>query len=218
MTKKFLMTALAGAAALMPMAASAGQGDWIVRARAINVAPDDSAGPVDPGFPGGSVDVDAAVVPELDFTYFLTDRVAAELILATSPHDISGTGDLDALGTVGEVMVLPPTLTLQYHFAPGAEFAPYVGLGVNYTLFYDEETSDSLDDAIGATSLSLDESFGIAGQVGVDIALKDDWVANIDLKYIQIETEATLDTGGVINTVDVDINPFVFGIGIGKRF
>lgn len=198
--------------------ALAAQGDWLVRLRAIAVAPTEDAGPVNPGFPTGSVSVDDAIVPELDFTYFLTDNIGAELILATSPHDISGTGALAGLGEIADTMALPPTLTLQYHFTPNARVRPYVGVGVNYTIFYSEDATSSLTNALGATSVDLDDSVGVSFQAGVDFDLTDRWFLNADVKYIQIDTTATLNTGGVINTVDVDLDPIVAGVGVGFRF
>ena len=209
-----------GSAALAAImsTATAAPGDWIVRARAILVSPQEDASGVEPAFPGGSVEVEDAVVPELDFTYFLTEKLGLELILATSPHDLEGTGDLAGLGKVGDVMALPPTLTLQYHFQPTAKVRPYVGVGLNYTMFYNEDASSSLEDAIGDTSISLEDSFGLAAQVGVDVDINENWFMNADVKWINIETEAELNTGGAINTVDVDLNPIVAGIGIGRRF
>ena len=216
-----LLTATAitiAAIPLSPTIALADQGDLLVRVRAIAVAPNDDAGGIEPGIPTGSIDVEPAYVPEIDFTYFIRDRIAAELILATSQHDIVGTDAVSGLGTVGDVGVLPPTLTLQYHFAPDAEIRPYAGIGVNYTLFYGEDTSDSLNGALGDTKLELDSSVGLALQAGVDVDVLDNWFLNFDLKYIQIETEATLRTGDVVNAIDVDLNPFVVGVGFGRKF
>lgn len=215
-----LRTILVGAAMMAATISSAAaeQGDWLVRGRVILVSPTEETSGVQPAFPNDEVSVDDAVVPELDFTYFVRDQWALELILATSPHDISGEDGLSALGEIAESMVLPPTLTLQYHFQPEASVRPYVGVGINYTLFYDEEASDSLNNAIGDTSIDIDDSFGIALQAGLDFDLNEKWFLNADIKYIQIDTEATLNTGGAINTVDVDLDPIVFGIGIGTRF
>jgi outer membrane protein len=217
MNRIFLLAASAAAAAL-PAAAQAEKGDLLVRARAIVVAPTEETSGVEPSFPGGSVEVENAVVPELDFTYFLTDRIAAELILATSPHDIQGTGDLEGLGRLADVWALPPTLTLQYHFAPDAAFRPYAGLGLNYTIFYSEDASNSLENAIGQTSVELDDSVGVAFQLGFDVDVSENWFFNADVKYIQIDTDATLRTGELRNTVEVDLDPVVAGIGFGRRF
>lgn len=217
MFRSVLLTT-ASMAAFASTAAYAEAGDWLVRARAILVAPQVDASGVEPAFPNGSVDVDDAWVPELDFSYFLTNRWALELILATSPHDLEGTGDLSALGKIGDVWALPPTLTLQYHFQPESNIRPYVGVGLNYTVFYDEDATTALNDAIGQTSIKLDDSFGLAIQAGVDVDLNENWFVNADVKWIDIETEAELNTGGSINKVDVDLDPIVFGVGIGRRF
>ncbi|MEE4213166.1 MAG: OmpW family protein [Parvularcula sp.] len=216
--KKLLLTTALAAAAFAPIAASAEKGDLLVRARGILVAPTEETSDVLPALPGASVEIENAIVPELDFTYFLSDRMAVELILATSPHDLEGTGAIEGLGKVADLWALPPTLTLQYHFAPDATFRPYVGVGLNYTLFYNEDASDSLNDALGATDVDVDDSFGIAFQLGADIDLNETWFFNADIKYIQIDTEATLTTGTLVNTVDVDLDPVVFGLGIGRKF
>ena len=201
-----------------PQMAIAEAGDWLIRARAILVAPNEDSGGVLPTFPTGSVTVDNAVMPEVDFTYMWTDNIGTELILATTEHNIGGAGALEGLGDVADTWVLPPTLTLQYHFMPEASMRPYLGAGVNLTLFYGEDATDSLNGAIGQTSVSLDESFGWAVQAGMDIDITDRVFLNLDLKYVDIDTTATLNTGGAINTVDVDIDPLIFGIGVGMRF
>ncbi|MEO1137561.1 MAG: OmpW family outer membrane protein, partial [Pseudomonadota bacterium] len=186
--------------------------------RAIMVSPTEESSPIQPGFPDATVSVDDAIVPELDFTYFLTDNIGAELILATSPHDISGEGSLAGLGEIADSMVLPPTLLLQYHFAPDAAFRPYVGFGVNWTIFYSEDAKAPLVDAVGPTSVDIDDSFGWAAQVGFDIPVSERVFFNADVKYIDIDTTATLNSGGTINTVDVELDPFVFGVGFGMKF
>ncbi|HOP20502.1 MAG TPA: OmpW family protein [Parvularculaceae bacterium] len=204
--------------ALATTPAAAEQGDWLVRLRGIIVAPTEESTGVQPTFPTGTVSVDNAIVPELDFTYFLTNNIGAELILATTPHDISGEGALAGLGEIADTMVLPPTLTLQYHFNPAGKIRPYAGVGVNWTIFYNEDTKAALNDAIGATTIDLENSVGVAYQVGVDFDLTERFFMNFDVKYIQIDTTATLNTGGLINTVDVDLDPIVAGIGFGMRF
>lgn len=211
---------LSAAAALAAIAtpAAAEQGDWLVRLRGIMVSPNEESGAVLPAFPTGSVSVDDAIVPELDFTYFFTNNIGAELILATSPHDISGEGALAGLGEIADTMALPPTLTFQYHFAPDGAIRPYLGVGVNWTIFYSEGAKDSLVTAIGPTTVSLDDSFGWAAQAGFDIPISERAFINFDVKYIDIDTTATLNTGGSINTVDVSLDPFVFGVGVGMRF
>jgi len=215
---KHLLALALAATALTPTAAYAEAGDFLVRARAIYVAPTESAGPVLPAFPGGSVGVDNAIMPELDFTYMITDHIGAELILATTNHDIVGAGDIAGLGEIADTWVLPPTLTVQYHFLPENNIRPYVGAGINWTIFYSEDTKSSLNDAIGDTTIDLDNSFGWALQAGVDIDVTEKFFFNIDIKYVDINTTATLNTGGAINTVDVDLDPIIIGVGFGMKF
>ncbi|WP_029934858.1 OmpW/AlkL family protein [Sphingomonas sp. UNC305MFCol5.2] len=205
-------------AAAVPARAQVEAGDVLVRARAILVSPTEESGPVAPGFPTGSVGVSDRAAPELDFTYMLADHIGAELILATTKHDISGRGALSALGDVASTRVLPPTLTLQYHFAPRSHVRPYVGAGINYTTFYSSDASRSLEAAIGKTDVSLKDSFGYALQAGVDVDLGRRIFLNFDVKYLDIDTSARLTTGAAVNRVDVSLDPIVPAIGIGMRF
>lgn len=202
------LAVLAGASA----PAMAEQGDWLFRLRALHVVPDESAeiSPI-----GGAADIDTSIVPELDISYFLTDNIAVELILGVTPHDVMARGT--ALGDIdlGDVTLLPPTLTLQYHFNPDGQISPYVGAGINYTIFFDEDLP------AGSPLLDIDyeESFGGALQAGVDYRLNDRWFLNADLKKVWINTDVTIDAGGLGTvTGDVDINPWIFGIGIGLRY
>ncbi|HEV7290077.1 OmpW family protein [Sphingomonas sp.] len=215
-TTHVLIGVLACAAGVQP--AIAKEGDFLVRGRAILVAPTESSGPVTPGFPGSEVGVSNSVMPEVDFTYMLTDNIGAELILATTKHDAQGRGTLSGFDELASTWVLPPTLTLQYHFAPEAKVRPYVGAGVNYTIFYSTKASDALVTAIGATDVELDDSFGYALQAGIDIDLNDKMFLNLDVKYIDMDTTARLRTGAVTNTARVSIDPIVAGVGVGFRF
>lgn len=194
--------ALAAAIGLISASAFAAQGDIIARFRVINVAPDVSA---DGTLSTIHTDVKSDTVPELDFTYMITNNIGAELILGTSRHEVTS-----SLGSLGKVSVLPPTLTLQYHFAPEATFRPYVGLGVNYTRFY----SNGLR-ALGQ-DVDIDQnSWGLAAQVGADVAISKNLFLNFDVKKIDIKTKARLG-GQDIGTLK--INPWVYGIGIGTKF
>lgn len=195
-------------------AALAEAGDWQFRLRAITVQPDESA---DIATIGGNVDIDTSLVPEFDISYFLTDNLAAELILGVTPHEVTAVGT--ALGDVplGDVTLLPPTLTLQYHFNPGGQVRPYIGAGINYTVFFDEDlpASSALD------SIDYDPSVGLALQAGADYALNGRWFLNVDVKKVWINTDVTIDgttnLGAVVNA-DVDINPVIFGVGVGWRY
>ncbi len=209
MLKKTLLSATAIIVAALPFAASAKEaGDLLVRARAIYVAPDESA---DISI-GGKPAIDNSVMPELDFSYFFTDNIAVELILAVTPHDVAAKGT--ALGDVdlGDVSLLPPTLTLQYHFMPKEKMSPYVGVGVNYTKFFDADVPSG---GI-VTDIDYDSSFGLALQAGIDYAINDRWLINVDVKKIWINTDVSINAGAV--TADVDIDPWIFGFGVGYRF
>ncbi|MEM6414995.1 MAG: OmpW family outer membrane protein [Pseudomonadota bacterium] len=215
-----LSLALLASSALSVMTAGsahADQGDFQLRLRGIIVAPTEESSAVLPSFPDAEVGVTNGFSPEIDLSYFITNNIAAELIAATTAHDIVGEGSLAGL-EIAETMVLPPTLTFQYHFTPNGPIRPYVGVGVNFTAFYSTDSTDALNNAIGTTDTDLDNSFGVAFQAGVDIPINDRWFVNADVKYIDIDTTATLTTGNLVNTVDVNLDPIVAGIGIGVRF
>jgi outer membrane protein len=198
--------------------AAAKQGDVLVRLRAVMVSPNESSGPVLPSFPGATVGVSNSFAPEVDFTYMATDHIGAELIVATTKHTISGRGALQGVGDLATTWVLPPTLTLQYHFVPEAKVRPYVGAGINWSIFYSDNASDQLEAAVGPTNVTLSNSVGWALQAGVDFDISEKVFLNVDVKYIDMSTTATLTSGALVNRVDVDINPLVFGVGLGMRF
>ncbi len=182
-----------------------------VRLRALMVSPDESA---TIEAIGGDVDISTSVIPELDITYFFTKNVAAELILGTTKHDVeaieTAAGNID----LGSVWLLPPTLTLQYHFTGGG-LKPYLGAGVNYTIFYGIKEGPVADD------IDYDSSFGFALQAGLDYDLNDKWFLNVDLKKVFMNTDATINATTALGATvgaDVDINPLLVGLGVGYRF
>ncbi|MDO7835996.1 OmpW family outer membrane protein [Sphingobium sp. HBC34] len=216
---KGILLGVAAVTGALTSPALAAQGDILIRARGIMVAPNEKSGSVLPAFPGERVSVDNAVAPEVDVTYMASDHVGFELIAATTKHSASGrTGTTGSLGRLASTWVLPPTLTAQYHFAPGAKVRPYVGAGVNYTLFYNEKASNVLEGAVGKTKVHMSDSFGWAGQAGVDIQLNDRMFLNLDIKYIDIDTTARLSTTAAgVQKVRVHLDPFVFGVGVGFK-
>ena len=232
-----LVAGFVSAGSLSP--ATAGEGDkWLgspapsrpanqglmVRLRGLAVVPDEDASNVTLDRVGIAADlnIDNSVVPELDLTWFFTPNFAAELILAVTPHDIDGTGVL--AGSIGDAWLLPPTLLAQYHFNNGGRFKPYVGAGVNYTVFFNKDDSGAFLPNAGLTvsNLDLEDSFGLALQGGVDIHLRDNMYLNLDVKKLFLDTEATVRTvqggaGANVVRADVDIDPWIFGIGIGWK-
>lgn len=207
---KFVAAALIAAGVVPAVAEAADQGksagNFMVRVRGIGVIPDESG---TPSVIGGSVSVESAAVPEVDFSYFITDNIAVELIAATTKHDVSAKGT--SLGNVdlGSVWLLPPTLTVQYHFMPKSAFSPYVGAGVNYTFFYNEKSG-------AVNNISYDNNFGWALQAGFDYKLADNWYFNADVKKIFLSTKAKVNGGAI--TADVDLDPWVVGVGVGYKF
>lgn len=192
---------------------------WMVRLRGIGVLPEEgSSGWVLDGsrVTGADVGISDTVVPELDITYFFNKNIAVELILAVTPHDVDGTGPLiQGFGKIGDVWLLPPTLTLQYHFDQFSGFKPYVGAGVNYTIFFNEDSGKNY------SNLKLENSFGFALQAGVDIHLHDNWYFNVDVKKLWLDTEASVRLDPVVPgrvRADVDIDPWIVGVGLGYRF
>lgn len=184
-------------------------GDWMLRARAIGVMPQEDAS-ITGGVTGNSIDIDNSVVPEFDITYFATDNVAFELIAAVTRHDVhannTNSGNLD----LGSAWLLPPTLTAQYHFTQFGKCKPYVGGGLNYTMFFKEKSGPSISD------ISYGNSFGPAAQAGVDYMIDEHWLLNLDVKKIWINSDVNINNGSV--RADVDINPWVIGVGIGYKF
>jgi outer membrane protein len=192
-------------------------GEWIGRVRAINIAPNDSSDTILDT--GTEVTVDSQATLEIDLTYMLNDSWGIEVIAATAEHDLATSKGALGGADAGSVWVLPPTVTLQYHFATDGGWHPYLGAGVNFTLFYSYDLSDDLA-GLGVTDVDFDESFGLAGNLGVDIDLSERWLFNLDVKYIMISTDASLkvEGGDTLAEVSVDIDPWVFGVGIGYRF
>lgn len=188
-------------------------GDLLVRLRAIGIVPQES-GSTD--LIGGDVGLNTPIVPELDFTYFFTENIAAELILATARFEPEVSGS--ALGRVplGEVWILPPVLTAQYHFFPKRTFSPYLGAGVAYHLFYGQNEDDAPDII---NNVKYDDGFGWALQAGMDVAIGERWSLNVDVKKVFFQTDVTVESAaGTIRADDVDIDHWIIGVGVGVRF
>ena len=221
---RFLLAALAAAvSAVLAVPTSPAfaldAGDWLARVRGIWVDPIDSSSGISPGLATAKIGVDSAPTGELDFTHMFTENIGAELILAIPVHDLQGKGTISGLGKIGDTYLLPPVLTAQYHFLPKGKIRPYVGVGINYTVFFNEDASTSLNTALGGpTKVRLGDSVGPAGQAGVDIDLTPDIFLNFDVKYVSMSTDVTLTTGSTVRTATVDIDPIIIGIGVGTHF
>lgn len=226
--KKTLLAILM-ASAFAPAVAMAEQGDWVVRLRAANINPDEDSNlsaTVGGTTLTGELTVDSNTIPEFDISYYVTKNIALELILAFgSKHDVDLTKSaLNGASTpalnenLGEVNLLPPTLTVQWHFNPDQMIDPYVGAGVNYTRFLDKNLKHSVGGDIDVDR----NSFGLALQAGVDINLKDGWLLNADVKKLWVDTDVHFSHGNGLfpkQKIDsLDIDPWVFAVGFGKKF
>lgn len=194
-----LTAAALAVAALAPSAAQA-EGNVEVRVRAVNL---------DPANKGSTaltdrVSLNSKVIPEVDFSYYFTPNIAAELVLTyPQQHDVKLDG-----AKIGSLRHLPPTLTAQYHFLPTGQFRPYVGAGMNYTNI----TSVNLPGG-----LNVDRgSFGLALQAGIDIQVAPQVFVNLDVKQVNIETKLRDNTGADLGKLKV--NPTLIGVGVGYRF
>ena len=152
----------------------------------------------------------------MDFTYFFNKNFAAELILGTTKHkavdENSALGDVD----LGSVWLLPPTLTLQYHFYPTKTLKPYLGAGLNYTIFY------SVDEGSVVKGLDYDNAIGFALQGGLDYMLNDKYFLNFDIKKLFLKTDVNVDAtnlaSGLKIPAEVNIDPLLIGFGVGMKF
>ena len=213
------------ATAITIPAAQAEKGDWLLKGGATMVSPKSGnlkLGDVDVPDVGlvtnASLEVKDATSFGFTITYMFTDNWAVELLAAVPfKHDVKLSFDFegDSLSAkIGETKHLPPTLSLQYYFMPDQMFSPYVGVGANWTMF----SSEKLDPSLGA-KLSLSDSFGVAAQIGADINFSEQWFATIDVRYIQIETDAKItDDVSTEKIGTVKINPMVYSLMLGYRF
>jgi len=199
---KLMFAALGLVGAAVP--ALAQESPWLVRVRAVHLAPADKSDPVGGAGASDRLHVSAKWIPDVDISYFLTPNWAAELLLTVpQKHDVTLDGQ-----RIGSFRHLPPTLLAQYHFLPGAQIDPYVGAGINYTLI------SKVDILNGAGRLEHD-SVGAALQAGVDFRIDSRWSVDLDVKKVQIRSDVDIN-GAHASRVKVD--PLLLGVGVGYRF
>jgi len=179
---------------------------WLVRLRGIGVIPKD-----DTPVAGGVTDLSNTFVPELDFTYFVTDRVGFELILATSRHEVKVVDSVSdaTLVDLGDVNLLPPSFTATYRWNPRGAIQPYLGLGAQLIFTYNENSSPSVDADFG-------HAFGPTFQAGLDYFVTENLLVNVDFKRTITDIDVKIDAVGLDESVDLD--PWVVGFGVGWKF
>lgn len=209
MFKTTVMTAALALATVAGPVSALEQGDILVRGGIGHVEPSSESEAT-----GLGLNVEASNSTNFAFTvtYMATDHFGIEL-LGSAPYD----HDINAAENgikVGETKHLPPTLMAQYYFQPSAKVRPYVGIGVNYTTFFDEDVETAV---LGNSNLDLDDSFGLAFQAGVDIDISENWFVNGSVWYMDIDTDASI-SGATNRNFEVGIDPVVLFAGIGYRF
>tara|TARA_B100000214_G_scaffold259532_1_gene191515 strand:- start:260 stop:1006 length:747 start_codon:yes stop_codon:yes gene_type:complete len=246
MSRTFKLGVLAAVVmAVAPAVQAYEAGDFVGRVGVATVDPDSSSGNLKSEgvgeINGANVSVDSNSQLGLTASYMLTDQIAVGVLAATPfKHDIKGDGAvLGGTGKLAETKHLPPTITLQYFPMPsGSKFQPYVGAGVNYTNFFEEKTTstltgvyDSVAEAnlgtppgtITGTDIKLDDSFGLAAEIGLDYMITENVGINAAVWWIDIDTEATInayagDAVADTSTIDVDIDPWVYMVGVSYKF
>ncbi|WP_202844115.1 OmpW/AlkL family protein [Luteimonas saliphila] len=209
-TTPWLLAALAAALALP--AAAQSKGDWTLGLGAHNVDPKSDNGSLDATALGlgplPPTEVGSSVRPTITAEYFIRDNLGIE-VLAALPfqHDI----EIRGVGKVGGTKHLPPTVSLQYHFANASKATPFVGVGLNYTTFFSEETTS----ALAGTKLSLDDSWGLAAHAGIDFAIGERSAIRIDARWIDIDADVKVN-GVKVGTANID--PLVYGAAWVMKF
>lgn len=201
MKKTLLSTLILATLGMASAVASAQENPWMVRVRAVNVEFDNKGA-------AGTAGVWAKdkTIPEVDISYFFTKNIAAELVL-TYPQKVDvylGSANL------GHLNVLPPSLLLQYHFTNFGQVKPYVGAGINYTTFGRHAKLNNNDVTVDKSSI------GYAAQVGVDYMIDKHWGVNLDVKYVQIDTNVR--SAALGNVGELKLNPVTAGVGVTYKF
>lgn len=237
MKKSILATSVLAIALAAPMVHAHKAGDIIIRAGAVTVDPHEKSGGVyvDRGSMaytrlGGKATLDSDTQLGLNFAYMITDHIGVELLAATPfTHTVhvKDTALAPANGKLGNISHLPPTVSLVYYpLDASSAFQPYLGVGLNYTFFFNESISNSAKHS-GAqySNLKVRDSWGWAAQVGADYMITDNIMLNAQIRYIKIDTQATVNVNAFNATagqqrarVNLDVNPWVYMVGIGYKF
>jgi outer membrane protein len=199
-----LVAAALAVAAVPAFAQSAG--DWTLGIGLHQVDPKSDNGKLAGGTLPLSVDSDAK--PSVTLEYFVRDNVGIEVLGALPfKHEIAVKG----VGKVGETKHLPPTVSLQYHFNSAGKVSPLLGLGINYTTFFSEDTQG----ALAGTKLKLGDSWGLAAHAGLDFKISDKAAVRVDVRWADIDSSVKVD-GAKLGTANID--PLVYGAAYVLKF
>ena len=188
----------------------------------------DFSGPFTP--PGISLEVRDKTTPFFSYIREIDDQWNVELALGLPPkHDIALKinnaglpGNAQALsGQVGaKVRQVAPTLFVNYRFLEKTSpWRPFIGVGINYTRF-DKTSSTTAGDALngGATSISLEDSVGLALQGGVTYQITHQWSVSAALATARVKSKITTNTLGIERSAHIRFNPRVFTVAVGYSF
>ena len=207
MKQKLLPALLAASLAVVALPAAAqSAGDWTLGIGVHQVDPKSDNG----ALAGGTLplSIDSAARPSITFEYFIRDNLGIEVLGALPfKHDIAVKG----VGKVGQAKHLPPTVTLQYHFNHQGKVSPLLGVGLNYTTFFSEDTTGALD----GTRLALGDSWGLAAHAGLDFKVSERGSVRVDVRWADIDTRVKVN-GASMGTANID--PLVYGAAYVLRF
>ena len=179
------------------LAQVSGDAQWLVRTTVIGVFTNASSRTL-------GLDVKDTIDVALDGTYFVTPNIGLNLLATFLNTEVTAKG----LGSLGSVDLLPPILTVQWHFLPQAQVRPYVGIGFNYNHF------TRASGTLSAIHTKIENKFGGVVQVGMDYMLTKSLSLNADLKYLQVKPEVRTDLG----TDKLNLRATIIGVGLGYRF
>lgn len=239
--KKYVVAMSLAAAVAAPSVVAAElayqPGQWVLRGGLTQVEPREDSdnikangqvlllggGLTSPG-QSSSVGIDSDVQLGITAEYMLDSNWGIELLAATPfEHTATGKGAIQGLD-IADFKHLPPTLSAVYHFAPMGAFQPYVGAGLNYTFIYDEDLTPEANATFASLGLTggdmkLDDSYGVAFQIGADYHLNEKWLVNASARWIDIDTEAKISfDDGTKLTTDIEVDPMVYTLSVGYKF
>ncbi|MBE0350126.1 MULTISPECIES: OmpW/AlkL family protein [Pseudoalteromonas] len=217
MKTKLSIALLTSLLALSPVA----NANLSVNVGAINVNPDNDSSKINEA-PTLGLRGDDNTQVGITIDYAFNDNWVLELVAATPfSHDVQGTGGL-AGNKIADIKQLPPSLIAQYHFLDSTyKFRPFVGVGINYTTFFDEQPSAALKATLGTNDVEvkLDDSFGFAAQAGFNYMMNENWGLHGMVALIDIDTDATVYADGAkALTSTVEIDPVVTMLGVKYKF
>ena len=203
------LSALALGGALIIAAAAPGlaqsRGDFTLGVGVAGVLPKSDNGTL----ANGTLDlkIDDSIRPTITFEYFVADNIGVEVLGAWPfKHDFDLNGD-----RAGSTEQLPPVISVQYHFPTQTAFTPFLGVGLNYTTFFNEKARGVLSGA----DVSLDDSWGVAFHAGTDYKIDAKSAARFDVRWIDIDSDVRVN-GTRVGKAEID--PWVVGVSYVYNF